>query len=122
MPSLVKEKLANQINLQSQDVFLERIPEKAYQEMLDVFSNEYHFKNGMNVGNHKEWYQDGSPLQDRNYANGQPMGSQKVWRRDGKIRANFVIRENGKKYGLMGMKRCTKIDTKKQTLEPYKGK
>ena len=83
---------------------------------------EYHFKNGMNVGNHKEWYRDGSPLQDRNYVNGQAMGSQKVWRRDGKIRANFVIRENGKKYGLMGMKRCTKIDTKKQILDPYKGK
>ncbi|MAJ50166.1 MAG: hypothetical protein CMB82_00925 [Flammeovirgaceae bacterium] len=83
---------------------------------------EYHFENGKNVGNHKEWYPNGSPMQDRNYVNGQAMGAQKVWRRDGKIRANFVIRENGKKYGLMGMKRCTKIDTKKQMLDPYKGK
>ena len=51
-------------------------------------------------------------MQDRNYVNGKAMGAQKVWRKDGKIRANFVIRENGKKYGLMGMKRCTKIDAK----------
>ena len=85
-----------------------------------ILKFEYHFENGKNVGNHKEWYSDGSPLQDRNYVNGRAMGAQKVWRKDGKIRANFVIRENGKKYGLLGMKRCTKIDAKKQMLEPYK--
>ena len=87
-----------------------------------VLKFKYHFENGKNVGNHKEWYPDGSPMQDRNYVNGKAMGAQKVWRKDGKIRANFVIRENGKKYGLMGMKRCTKVDAKKQMLEPYKSK
>ena len=29
-----------------------------------------------------------------------PFGSTKVWRKDGKLRSNFVIRENGRRYGL----------------------
>ena len=54
-----------------------------------------------------------------NYLKGKPFGLTRVWRKDGKLRSNFVIRENGRRYGLAGIKRCTKIDTKKQILEPY---
>ncbi|MEQ8583389.1 MAG: hypothetical protein RIC30_20030 [Marinoscillum sp.] len=81
----------------------------------------YHFDQGRSVGNHKEWYPDGSLFQDLNYQDGRPFGAQKIWRRDGKIRANYVIRENGKRYGLMGIKRCTKIDGEKEEIDPYKG-
>jgi|TARA_B110000503_G_scaffold4019_1_gene5294 antitoxin component YwqK of YwqJK toxin-antitoxin module len=82
---------------------------------------QYHFEMGLSVGNHRDWFPDGSPLQDMNYVAGHHFGTQKVWRADGKIRSNYVIRENGKRYGLMGIKRCTKIDTKTQKLDPYKG-
>lgn len=81
----------------------------------------YHFDQGKSVGNHKEWYPDGSLFQDLNYQDGRPFGPQKIWRSDGKIRANYVIRENGKRYGLMGIKRCTKIDGEKEEIDPYKG-
>lgn len=79
----------------------------------------YVFQHGLNEGNHKEWYADGSLAKDFNYQSGRPFGSQKVWRRDGKIRANYVIRENGKRYGLMGIKRCTKLDGETQEIDPY---
>ena len=82
---------------------------------------EYTFVDGKSVGNHKVWYEDGSLFKDFHYKNGKPFGSQKVWRNDGKYRANYVIRENGKKYGLTGIKRCAKIDTKTENIDPYTG-
>ncbi len=33
-----------------QDVFLERIPDKVYQQMVDIFSSQYHFQNGLENG------------------------------------------------------------------------
>lgn len=81
----------------------------------------YNFVKGLSEGNHKDWYPDGNLFKDFNYKKGKPFGAQKVWRKDGKIRANYVIRENGKKYGLSGLKRCAKIDTKNQNIDPYKG-
>jgi len=82
---------------------------------------EYIFINGKSEGNHKVWYEDGSLFKDFNFKNGRAFGSQKVWRKDGKIRANYVIRENGKKYGLSGLRRCAKIDTQTQNIDPYTG-
>jgi antitoxin component YwqK of YwqJK toxin-antitoxin module len=81
----------------------------------------YQFENGLSEGNHKEWYEDGSIMQDFNFKDGKPFGSQKVWRKDGKIRGNYVVRENGRRYGLMGIKRCTKIDGEDERLDPYVG-
>jgi len=82
----------------------------------------YFFEDGLSVGNHKVWYKNGSPFKDMNYKKGRPFGSQKVWRSDGKVRANYVIRENGRKYGLAGLKRCTKIDSDTKIIDPYTGK
>jgi hypothetical protein len=82
----------------------------------------YIFEKGKSEGNHLVWFKDGSVFKDLNYKNGRPFGSQKVWRRDGKIRSNYVIRENGRRYGLMGIKRCTKLDTEKEEFDPYEGK
>ena len=75
---------------------------------------EYLFVNGLSEGNHKEWYADGSQYKDLNYKNGHSFSYQKIWRSDGKIRSNYVIKENGRKYGLVGLKRCSNIDTKKE--------
>ncbi|MFY0652844.1 MAG: hypothetical protein JXQ96_12450 [Cyclobacteriaceae bacterium] len=82
----------------------------------------YYFEDGLSVGNHKDWYDDGSPFKDYNYKKGHPFGAQKMWRTDGKLRANFVIREDGRKYGLTGLKRCAKIDSETKNIDPYKGK
>ena len=71
------------------------------------------------MGKHIQWYDSGQIYSEINYLNGKPFGSTKVWRKDGKLRSNFVIRENGRRYGLAGIKRCTKIDTEKQIIEPY---
>lgn len=82
---------------------------------------EYHFVNGFNEGNHKEWFETGVLAADMNYENGKEFGRQKVWRPDGKIRSNYIVRENGRRYGLMGIKRCTKLDGVTQAVDPYKG-
>lgn len=80
---------------------------------------EYFFKKGLNEKKHIEWYSNGMVYSEINYLNGKPFGSTRVWRKDGKLRSNFVVRENGRRYGLSGIKRCTKIDTKKEIIEPY---
>ena len=80
---------------------------------------EYFFKGGLSEKKHIRWYDNGMVYSEINYLNGKPFGSTKVWRKDGKLRSNFVVRENGRRYGLSGIKRCTKIDTKKEIIEPY---
>tara|TARA_R110000868_G_scaffold92112_3_gene255598 strand:- start:116 stop:718 length:603 start_codon:yes stop_codon:yes gene_type:complete len=82
----------------------------------------YIFENGLSIGNHKDWYQNGSLYKDYNYKEGHPFGSQKMWRTDGKLRANYVIREDGRKYGLTGLKRCAKVDSEKESIDPYLAK
>ncbi|MFY0606015.1 MAG: hypothetical protein JXR10_04830 [Cyclobacteriaceae bacterium] len=79
---------------------------------------EYTFNHGENVGTHYEWYEDGSMAMEANYKNGQPFGTQRVWRSDGKLRTNYVIREDGRKYGLVGIKRCKNIDTEEERVKP----
>ena len=34
----------------------------------------------------------------------------------GKIKANYVIKEEGRKYGLTGVQRCENIDVQKQKI------
>lgn len=82
---------------------------------------EYHFVNGFNEGKHKEWFNTGMLEADMNYVNGKEFGKQQVWRPDGKPRSNYIVRENGRRYGLQGIKRCTKLDGVTKTVDPYKG-
>lgn len=82
---------------------------------------EYYFVSGFNEGNHKEWFPDGSLAADMNYVNGKELGKQQVWRPDGKLRSNYIVRENRRRYGLQGIKRCTKLDGATQSIDPYKG-
>ena len=82
---------------------------------------QYFFENGLSTGRHKTWYVDGSPAKDQNYKAGREFGSQKVYRPDGKLRSNYVVRENGRKYGLVGLKRCAKLDSETGDFDPYKG-
>lgn len=83
---------------------------------------EYFFENGLSIGNHKAWYHDGSLYKDLNYKDGHEFGSQKMYRPDGKLRSNYVVRENGRAYGLAGLKRCSKIDGATEDIDPYTGK
>ncbi len=76
----------------------------------------YLFSRGYSIGNHKEWYASGQLAKELNYVNGQPFGPQKMWREDGKIRSNYVIREDGRRYGLVGLKRCKNIDTELEQI------
>ena len=79
---------------------------------------QYFFETGKGVGNHREWYENGQLAKDLNYVAGQPFGPQKMWRPDGKIRSNYVIREDGRRYGLVGLKRCKNMDTEKEEIAP----
>ncbi|MGL1887909.1 MAG: hypothetical protein OCD76_15450 [Reichenbachiella sp.] len=81
----------------------------------------YYFENGFNEGNHKEWFENGSLNKDMNYVNGKELGAQQVWRIDGKMKSNYVVKENGRKYGMLGLKRCSKIDSETQNVDPYTG-
>lgn len=77
---------------------------------------ELFFEEGQNVGNHKTWYENGQIAQDLNYVDGQPFGAQRVWRPDGKLRSNYVVREDGRRYGLVGLKRCKNIDVENEQI------
>ena len=81
----------------------------------------YFFVDGFGQGTHKEWYQNGDLRSEMNYKDGKEFGSQKVWRPDGKMRSNYVVRENGRQYGMLGLKRCAKIDSETGDVDPYKG-
>lgn len=78
----------------------------------------YRFCNGVSVGNHKAWYESGLLSHEFNFVNGQPRGVQRVWRPDGKLRSNYVIREDGRRYGLVGIKRCKNIDANAEKITP----
>ena len=77
---------------------------------------QYYFEKGMSSGCHKEWYPGGEPYRVFNYQNGKQRGSQQEWFKSGKLKANYVVKENGRKYGLTGVKRCTNINTKEERL------
>ncbi|MFK7947237.1 MAG: hypothetical protein AB8G11_06600 [Saprospiraceae bacterium] len=49
-----KKKRMEETNYSSEDVFIKRIPNQAYKEMIDVFSEQYHFNNGerMRIANY----------------------------------------------------------------------
>ena len=83
---------------------------------------KYYFVNGKSEGTHFEWYEDGHLRAEMNYADGYELGQQRVWRPDGKLRSNYITRENGRQYGMLGIKRCTKIDSETGDLDPYTGK
>ena len=79
---------------------------------------EYKFEAGENIGTHYDWYEGGQLAKLTNYKDGKPFGVQKMWRSDGKIRSNYVIREDGRRYGLVGIKRCKNINTEAQGIQP----
>ncbi len=81
----------------------------------------YYFEKGLAEGTHRTWYRDGSLATELNYANGHELGSQKVWRSDGKLKSNYVVKENGRQYGMLGLKRCAKIDSETGYIQPYNG-
>ncbi|UXX77917.1 toxin-antitoxin system YwqK family antitoxin [Reichenbachiella carrageenanivorans] len=82
---------------------------------------QYQFVDGLGEGTHKEWYESGEPKLEMNYVKGHELGAQKYWRPDGKLRSNYVVRENGRRYGMLGLKRCAKIDSETGDIDPYKG-
>lgn len=81
----------------------------------------YYFEHGLGQGTHMTWYADGQQSGEMNYKDGHELGPQKVWRPDGKLRSNYVMRENGRRYGLIGLKRCSKIDSDSGDIDKYKG-
>lgn len=78
----------------------------------------YLFEGGKSVGTHLNWYENGQLAQEMNYVDGKEFGAQKVWRQDGKLRSNYVVREDGRRYGLVGIKRCKNIDTEAERIAP----
>ncbi|MEO9964283.1 MAG: toxin-antitoxin system YwqK family antitoxin [Reichenbachiella sp.] len=82
---------------------------------------QYYFENGLSQGVHRAWFKNGEPRKEMNYKDGFEFGTQKVWRPDGKLRSNYVIRENGRRYGMLGLKRCSKIDSDSGNIDPYTG-
>ncbi|MEP1891640.1 MAG: toxin-antitoxin system YwqK family antitoxin [Cyclobacteriaceae bacterium] len=81
----------------------------------------YYFENGLSEGNHKVWFEDGGLSMNMNYKDGKEFGPQQMYRSDGKFRSNYVVRENGRKYGLVGLKRCAKLDGETGDFDPYRG-
>ena len=95
-------------------------------EHLGYFENgklrfQYIFVNGLSEGTHRTWFENGDLKMEMNYENGKERGLQRVWRPDGKMRSNYVVRENGRKYGMLGLKRCAKVDSETGDIDPYRG-
>ncbi len=82
---------------------------------------QYYFVDGFSQGTHRVWFPNGDLKSEMNYTDGKERGLQRVWRPDGKMRSNYVVRENGRKYGKLGLKRCAKIDSETGDVDPYKG-
>lgn len=82
---------------------------------------QYFFREGFNQGTHKQWYANGNLKRVMNYKDGKEFGLQQVWQPNGKMRSNYVVRENGRRYGMQGLKRCAKIDSETGDVDPYKG-
>lgn len=80
----------------------------------------YYFEHGLSEGHHQEWYPDGSIYRDMHYENGRERGAQKMYRPDGKLRSNYVVKSNGRRYGLVGSKRCKNIDTENERIKELK--
>ncbi|MBU2914919.1 toxin-antitoxin system YwqK family antitoxin [Reichenbachiella agariperforans] len=81
----------------------------------------YQFEQGLSEGIHRAWYPTGLLKMELNYQNGKEAGLQRVWRMDGKLKSNYVVKDNGRKYGMLGLKRCSKIDSETQNIDPYLG-
>jgi antitoxin component YwqK of YwqJK toxin-antitoxin module len=59
-------------------------------------------------GELKEWDYDGNMFHLAHYKNGVEEGEQKMWYQNGKIRANYVIIK-GRRFGLLGTKNCKNV-------------
>ena len=70
---------------------------------------EYPYNNeGVYHGTIKEWYANGQLVKEFNYVNGKESGSQKMWLSNGNIKANYTV-VNGERFGLIGLKKCYSI-------------
>ncbi len=77
---------------------------------------ELYFYMGASEGTHYSWYKNGALQKEKHYQHGKQVGSQKTWYENGKIFTNYVVKENGRKYGLYSIKRCLRVDTEKENL------
>lgn len=70
---------------------------------------EYPYNNqGVYHGTIKEWYANGQLVREFNYVNGKESGTQKMWLHNGNIRANYTV-INGERFGLIGLKKCYSV-------------
>lgn len=78
---------------------------------------DYHYnEEGAYHGSRKEWYNNGQLIRDFNYVNGKEIGSQRMWTDIGKIRANYEVK-NGERFGLIGLKKCYTVKTDSNELQ-----
>lgn len=70
---------------------------------------EYHFSNDEYHGTCREWNEQGRLVLEMNYNMGHEAGSQKSWYDNGSTRSNYVIDNNGRRYGLLGTKNCINV-------------
>lgn len=73
-------------------------------------SFRYEFVLGSTEGVQKKWRPSGMLAFVRNYQDGRMLGLQQGWLPNGKIRCNYHIKENGKKYGLLGVNDCVSVE------------
>ena len=69
---------------------------------------QFNFSNGNYHGSCSQWYSDGSRYSLFHYENGEEVGSQQMWEANGRVRANYIVK-NGRRYGIIGSKRCVTI-------------
>jgi len=73
------------------------------------FKFDYLYNNkGEYSGKIMEWYPNGKLYKEFTYEKGKEEGSQKMWKLNGNIKANYVV-INGERFGLIGLKKCDPV-------------
>ncbi|MBS1566003.1 MAG: membrane-binding protein [Bacteroidetes bacterium] len=68
----------------------------------------YHFENDLYEGSLQEWYPGGQLYRSMHYHRGQEEGMQQIWRPDGALHANYAA-VDGRNYGLTGTMHCKNV-------------
>ena len=75
---------------------------------------EFHFDNGVRIGQRRSWHEDGQPRSVSNYENGQLHGILQEWNANGNLEVDATY-----EYGMLVEVRLNKVNTRLNTKKNY---
>ena len=71
----------------------------------------FQFNHGLAVGKQQRWHMSGMLSSTTNYKDGKMRGLQQGRLKNGKIRFNYFVTDQGKRYGLLGANYCVSVES-----------